>query len=87
MVNATNQAKIARKILPLLSDKENEIFLRGRNISAKTSSKVANIVDYRVATGLECLIGYLYISRNEKRLTEILDFVFSEENSVCCEEI
>ena len=78
MVNAGAQAGFARRIQGILTEKETAVFKRGRNSSTGTMSKNSNAVDYRVATGLESLIGYLYLAHEDQRLEEILGIIFDE---------
>ena len=61
-----------RRILPLLSEEECTIFKRGRNAHMGTVPKHAQIADYRAATGLEALLGYLYLSGADTRLAELM---------------
>ena len=77
-VKAGFQAHIADKIEPQLSEKELEIFKRGRNATTTKVPKGSNRAEYHKATGLETLIGYLYISGNDKRISEIMECVFEE---------
>ena len=75
-VQATEQSKAVENILPVLSEKELEIYKRGRN--AKTHvPKSASPADYRRATGLECLFGYLYLAGEQGRLRELFDAAFA----------
>ena len=60
IVKAESQAKITKAILDELTEEENAIYKHGRNAKSATSAKNASIVDYRIATGFEALIGYLY---------------------------
>lgn len=82
-VSAKAQAEIVKKISDTLSPHELSVYKRGRNAHSYTSAKNADIVDYRMATGLEALIGYLYISKETKRLTELceqcIDVINSED--------
>ena len=48
------------------------VYKRGRNAHSYTSAKNADIVDYRMATGLEALMGYLYIKKETARLEELI---------------
>ncbi len=75
-VKAKAQATAAHKILDTLTEAELEIYKRGRNTNIHTVPKNAEMADYRHATALEALIGYLYIKGEEKRLTEILELAF-----------
>ena len=49
------------------------IFKRGRNAKSFTSPKNADIIDYRNATGLEALFGYLYLKGNIQRVIELFN--------------
>ncbi len=61
-----------------LTDKEIDIVKWGRNAKgAKT--KHADIVTYRLATGLEALIGKLYFENKNERIKEIMEFIIGEE--------
>lgn len=71
IVNAASQARILMSISNLLTDDEKDIVRRGRNAKSATKPKHADITDYRLATGLEALLGYLFISGQEERLCEI----------------
>ncbi len=70
-VSAKSQAEIVDKIIPSLNDEEISIYKRGRNTNIITS-KHAEVIEYKKATGLEALIGYLYVSGNIVRLEEIM---------------
>ena len=71
-VKAENQSKILDKIWDYLSEEEQEIFKRGRNTENHHLPKNGNVADYSHATGFEALIGYLYLSKQDERLKEIL---------------
>lgn len=73
MVSATSQSAAVRKILDTLSEEELSVFKRGRNSSTAHTAKNASVGDYHYATGLEALLGYLYLSGKEDRLREILE--------------
>lgn len=75
-VKAKAQATAAHKILDTLSDEELSIYKRGRNTNIHTVPKNADMADYRHATALEALIGYLYLRGEEERLSEILNIAF-----------
>lgn len=83
MVKAKAQSEMVDKIMPILSEEEIVIFKRGRNAHSYTSAKNADIIDYRRATGFEALIGYLYITKNIKRLDEIISYsIGNDKNEV-----
>lgn len=71
-VCAGGQAQAFRRIEPMLSEEELGIYKRGRNSHMGTVAKNASIVDYRTATGLEALIGYLFLCGRDDRLTELM---------------
>lgn len=70
-VNASTQAKLLRKIKDKLTEEEVTMAKRGRNAKSGHLPKNADMLDYRFSTGLECLIGYLYLKKDYKRLDEI----------------
>lgn len=71
VVNARVQAKIAEALLPELTEEELACYKRGRNAKSHTTAKNASIEEYRKATGLEALYGYLYLQDKEDRLLEL----------------
>lgn len=75
-VTAKKQCYYVEKMLDknFLSEEEIEIYKRGRNASSH-NSKSTDIITYKKATGLECLIGYLYTKKDEKRIKEIMNFI------------
>ena len=72
-VKAKAQAKILEKIESDLTDEEKDIVRRGRNTQTHSAPKNANPEDYMYATAFEALIGYLYLTKQEERLQEILN--------------
>lgn len=71
-VKASAQSKILKKINEILTDEEKEIVRRGRNTENHHLPKNANPQDYMYATAFEALIGYLYLTKRDERLQEIL---------------
>ena len=67
-VNATTQANLAEAIWEILTEEEQAVYKRGRNAKVNTSAKNALITDYRKATGLEALMGYLYLKEEKERM-------------------
>jgi len=72
-VRAETQAKILHVLEERLDPKERDIVRRGRNAKSGHTPKSASVIDYRYSTGFESLVGYLYLTGNEKRLREIID--------------
>ena len=73
-IKAVSQARAADHMLDngLLSEEELAIYRRGRNAKSPTSAKNAPVGDYRKATGLEALIGYLYLKGDTDRMMELV---------------
>ena len=72
VVRASAQAEMLAKITELLDEEETEIVKRGRNAKSKTTAKNASMIDYRNATALEALFGYLYIKGDIQRMNELI---------------
>ena len=71
-VKAKAQADTLEKIYDNLTAKEREIVRRGRNAENHHVAKNSNVADYSKSTAFEALIGYLYLSFQDERLSEIL---------------
>ncbi len=71
IVKAKTQAEMYFKIEEMLTDEELNIMKKGRNAKSFTSPKNADISDYRHATGLEALFGYLYLEGKTDRAVEL----------------
>lgn len=72
IVKAASQAKLMKVIMEELTPEEEAVFRHGRNTKSATSAKNASIVDYRVATGFEALMGYLYLKHEMPRALELV---------------
>ncbi len=74
-VSAKAQAEILRKLLSEneFNEIELEIIHRGRNAKSDSVAKNADIIDYRMATGLEALFGYLYLYHHNERINELFE--------------
>ncbi len=72
VVKATAQAEFVRKIMPLLTEEEVDIFKRARNTKKNTRAKNASVSEYNASTGFEALIGYLYLTGEIDRLNFLL---------------
>jgi len=67
IVTAHSQSAMVERLLPLLNDEELAIYKSGRNSKSAQRSKSASAVEYRRATGLECLYGYFWLSAQHDR--------------------
>ena len=72
-VKADAQAKILNEIKEKLTDEEKDIVRRGRNAENHHLPKNATVEEYSYSTAFEALIGYLYLTKQDERLKEILD--------------
>lgn len=83
-VNAAAQAAALRRIEYALSEEELAIVHRGRNAHSRHHApRHQHPADYQSATALEALVGYLYLTGQEKRLMELFALSQSEEAEVC----
>ena len=86
MVRATAQSHGFEIIEPVLTEQELNIFKRGRNAGGVTAPKHTSTAQYRTATGVEALFGWLYLSGEQKRIKElflmILDGVSNEKGTI-----
>ena len=75
-VRATAQSEAVERILPYLSEDETAVFKRGRNTHGISIPHSASAGQYRRATGLEALFGYLYIKSENDRMKELYQIGF-----------
>lgn len=74
-VNCHAQSEAAELLLPLLTEAETAVYKRGRNNTASTSPKNADVTDYRRATGVEALFGWLYLAGEGGRINELFSVI------------
>ncbi len=72
IVKAHTQAEIIEFLQNYLTEEEADVYRRGRNAKSPTMAKNATMSDYRKATGLEALVGYLYLTDRFERLVELI---------------
>ena len=75
-VSAKAQANLISLMLEegILTEKEADIYKRGRNANSHTKAKNADIVTYRMSTGFEAVMGYLHMTEEIDRLEELIDW-------------
>lgn len=78
-VTAPRQAEMAAKIMPLLTQEEQDIYRRARNAAPHNIPKGATRAEYQAATALEALMGSLYIQGKTARLSELFAVMVGEE--------
>lgn len=79
-VRASAQAQAMKNIFPLLSEEENAVFHRGRNIGHTNTPKSATVAEYRAATGMEALFGYLHLAGRSDRIAELFEAAYPSHN-------
>ena len=78
LVKAEAQAKMYMIIEPVLTEIEKSVLKRGRNAKSNSVPKNGDLGDYRHATGVEALIGYLYIQGEIERIKELINLALSK---------
>lgn len=81
LVQARTQSRMIRGILGELSEEERSVYRRGRNAQAPSRAKHASMSEYRHATGLEALFGYLYLTGREARMEELVELCLQSYES------
>jgi ribonuclease-3 family protein len=80
-VKAHAQSEFMKKIEDKLTEDETNIFKRGRNSKSGTVPKNADLQEYKMATGFEALLGYLYITEQNERLNYFLNMTLEIKQS------
>lgn len=80
LVKASAQKEIMLAIEPVLTEEEHTAYKRGRNAKSFTSAKNASISEYRIATGFEALLGFLYLTNQVGRILELVKLGIGEQN-------
>ena len=75
-VRASKQAEAMKNILPILTEEENNVFHRGRNMGHSSTPRSATVAEYRNATGMEALFGWLYLAKNTDRINELFRIAY-----------
>lgn len=81
-VSAPAQAEAVKNILDDLTEEESAYFRRGRNIGHTNTPKRATVAQYRAATGMETLFGYLYLSGQTERAEELFSKAYALEGDI-----
>lgn len=80
-VRATRQAEAMKRIADALTEEENAVFHRGRNIGHTNTPKSATVAEYRAATGMEALFGYLFLGGRQERISELFEMAYPKEEN------
>ena len=81
-VTAVAQSEAIERLLPVLSEKETEIYKRGRNQHSASIPKSASAGQYRRATGFEALFGHLWLSGEHERLKYLFSVAYPEDGEL-----
>ena len=81
-VTAVAQSAAVERLLPLLDEDETAVYKRGRNATSAHAPKSAGAVEYRRATGLECLFGALYLEGRLDGLDELFTATMDETHAL-----
>lgn len=87
IVNAHSQALIIKALEPELTEEEFHIYKRGRNSKPATMAKNASAKEYKMATGLEAVLGYLFLTNQYTRLVDLIKKglkIWEEEQGKAC---
>ncbi len=80
IVKAPTQAAIAASIMDDLTDEEKDIYRRGRNSKPHTKAKNASTIEYLEATGLEAVVGFLYLKGDMDRALNLIRLGLERSN-------
>lgn len=78
-VTAHVQSGVIEKLLPHLTEAEEDAYKRGRNVGHSSIPKSSTVAEYRRATGLEALFGWLHLTGQADRLRELFALAFTED--------
>ena len=80
-VKASRQAEAMKSILDILTEEETNVFHRGRNMGHSSTPKSATVAEYRSATGMEALFGWLYLAGKQERINELFRIAYGLDNT------
>ena len=80
-VSAPAQAAAMERLHAHLTDEEAAVFRRGRNLGHSATPRNATVAEYRSATGMEALFGYLHLTGNEARTEVLFELAYPTENT------
>lgn len=82
IVSAQGQSRFLERILPTFTEAESDVFRRGKNAKKASKSKSASTLEYNRSTGFEAVLGFLYVTGNEARISELLSAWRQEDFAV-----
>jgi len=82
LVRAAKQADFLHRLESVLSEEEKDVARRGRNSKTGHYPKSSGVVEYRLSTGFEALLGYLFLLRREDRIGQLLEYLFGAFDTI-----
>lgn len=79
-VSAPAQARVWERIYDYLTEEEKDLGRRARNRHNTSMAKNSSVADYKKATALEAVLGYLYLTKNTQRLESLFSLILQENN-------
>jgi ribonuclease-3 family protein len=80
-VKASRQAEAMKNIIDILTEEESAVFHRGRNMGHSNTPKSATMAEYRSATGMEALFGWLHLAKRQERINELFRIAYKLDES------
>lgn len=80
-VRAPAQAEAMKRLMPHLTETEAAYFRRGRNMGHSSVPKRATVSEYRAATGMEVVFGYLHLTGQNARIEELFRLAYPQEDA------
>lgn len=80
-VKASRQAEAMKNIIDILTEEESAVFHRGRNMGHSNTPKSATMAEYRSATGMEALFGWLHLAKRQERINELFRIAYKLDKS------
>ena len=81
-VRAAAQAEAMKNIADILTEEESAVFHRGRNIGHTNTPKSSTVAQYRAATGMEALFGYLHLAGRAERINELFRLAYKLDDQI-----
>jgi ribonuclease-3 family protein len=85
LVRATFQSEAAEQLLPHLTPQEQDIYRRGRNAKTSRIPKSSSAAQYRRATALEAVLGYLYLCGQTDRIDSLCEVIYETQQKQTAE--
>ena len=78
LLSARAQSEACDRLSDFFDETEKDVFRRARNCHNNTPAKNATLEQYKKATGLEAVLGFLYVSGDAGRILELLNAAYEK---------